>query len=59
MAVNGKTKKKSAARIEKDRKRKTAIKQRKMLKSIAIIVVALAFIALIVFAFAAPPKVVG
>ena len=59
MAVNGKIKKKSAARIEKDRKRKAAIKQRKMLKSIAIIVVALAFIALIVFAVAAPPKVVG
>ena len=59
MATKQNAKKKSPARIEKDRKRKAAIKQRKMLKSIAIIVVALAFIALIVFAFAAPPKVVG
>ena len=50
---------KSAGRIEKDRKRKAAIKQRKMLKNIAIIVVAIAFISLIVFAFTAPPKVVG
>ena len=50
---------KSAARIEKDRKRKAAIKRQRLIKKIAIIVVVLAFVSLIVFAFAAPPKVVG
>ena len=59
MAANGKTKKKSAARIEKDRKRKVAAKRQKMLKNVAMIVIAVALISLIVFAFAAPPKVVG
>ncbi len=51
-----KVRKKSAARVEKDRKRKAAVKRRKMIKNIALIVMALALISLIVFAFAAPPK---
>lgn len=51
-----KTRRKSAARIEKDRKRKAAVKRRKMMKNIAMIVIAVALISLIVFAFAAPPK---
>ena len=59
MAVKNKPKKKSAGRIEKDRKRKAAIKRHKMLKNIAIIVVAIAFVSLMIFAFAAPTKVVG
>lgn len=54
MAEKGR--KKSAARIEKDRKRKAAAKRGKMLKNIALIVMAVALISLIVFAFAAPPK---
>ncbi|MBP3408930.1 MAG: hypothetical protein J6K83_07275 [Bacteroidaceae bacterium] len=51
-----KPRKKSAARIEKERKRKSAAKRQKMLKNIAMIVIAVALISLIVFAFAAPPK---
>ena len=51
-----KPRKKSAARIEKERKRKSAAKRQKMLKNIARIVIAVALISLIVFAFAAPPK---
>ncbi len=51
-----KVRKKSAARVEKDRKRKAAVKRRKMMKNIAMIVIAVALISLIVFAFAAPPK---
>ena len=51
-----KPRKKSAARIEKERKRKSAAKRQKMLKNIAMIVLAVALISLIVFAFAVPPK---
>ena len=51
-----KTRKKSAARMEKDRKRKAEIKRRQLIKKIAIIVVVLAFVSLIIFAFTAPPK---
>lgn len=51
-----KPRKKSAARIEKERKRKAAGKRRKMIKNIALIVMAIALVSLIVFAFAAPPK---
>ena len=51
-----KVRKKSAARVEKDRKRKAAVKRRKMIKNIAMIVIAVALISLIVLAFAAPPK---
>lgn len=54
-----KPRKKSAARIEKERKRKSAAKRQKMLKNIAMIVLAVALISLIVFAFAAPPKPVS
>ncbi len=54
-----KPRKKSAARIEKERKRKSAAKRQKMLKNIAMIVIAVALISLIVFAFAAPPKPVS
>lgn len=54
MAEKGR--KKSAARIEKDRKRKAAAQRRKMVKRIAIIVAAIAFATLMIFAFAAPPK---
>ena len=54
--MSTKTKKKSPARIEKDRKRKAAVKRRKMIKNIALIVMAIALVSLIVFAFAAPPK---
>lgn len=52
-------KKKIEARIAKERKRKAAAKQREMIKKIAMIVLAIALISLIVFAFAAPPKVIG
>lgn len=51
-----KVRKKSAARVEKDRKRKAAVKRRKMIKNIALIVMAIALVSLIVLAFAAPPK---
>lgn len=51
-----KPRKKSAARIEKERKRKVAVRRHKLLKKIAMIVIAVALISLIVFAFAAPPK---
>lgn len=51
-----KTRKKSAARIEKDRKRKVAVKRRKMIKTVGMVVLAVAMMLLIVFAFAAPAK---
>ena len=51
-----KTRKKSAARVEKDRKRKLAAKRRKMVKTVGMVVLAVAMILLIVFAFAAPAK---
>jgi type IV secretory pathway component VirB8 len=51
-----KTRKKSAARVEKERKRKSAAKRHKMLKNIAMAVIAIALVSLIVFAFATPPK---
>ena len=54
MATN--TKKKSAARIEKDRKRKAALKRRKMVKTVGMVVLAAELILLMVFAFAAPPR---
>ncbi len=51
-----KSRKKSAARIEKDRKRKSSLKRHKTLKKVAMIVIAIALISFIVFAFAAPAK---
>lgn len=51
-----KPRKKSAERIEKDRKRKSSLKRHKLLKKIAMIVIAIALISFIVFAFAAPAK---
>ena len=57
MATN--TKKKSPARIEKDRKRKAAAKRRKMVKTIGMVVLASALILLMVFAFAATPRQIG
>ena len=51
-----KPRKKSAARIEKDRKRKSSLKRHNLLKKIAMIVIAVALISLIIFAFAAPAK---
>ena len=57
--MTDKPRKKSAARIEKDRKRKAEIKRRQLIKKIAIIVVVLAFVSLIISAFTAPPKMVG
>ena len=60
MAVkNSSVKRKSAARIEKDRKRKASARNRKLLTKIAMIVLAIALISLMVFAFVAPPRVVG
>ena len=59
MATKSNIKKKSPARIEKDCKRKAAIKRRKMLKTVAMVVVAVALILLMVFAFAAPPRPVS
>ena len=58
MAVkqNG-TRRKSEARIAKERKRKADAKRRRMVKQIAIIVAAIAFATLMIFAFAAPPRV--
>ncbi|MBR5456450.1 MAG: hypothetical protein IKU76_05825 [Bacteroidaceae bacterium] len=51
------TRRKSEARIAKDRKKKADAKRRKMVKQIAIIVAAIAFATLMIFAFTAPPKV--
>ena len=51
-----KPRKKSAARIEKDRKRKSSLTRHKLLNKIAMIVIAIALISFIVFAFAAPAK---
>ena len=51
------TKRKSAARIAKEHKRKAAVKRQKMIKRIAIIVAAIAFATLMIFALTAPPKV--
>lgn len=51
-----KARKKSDARIAKERKRKAAAQRRRMVKRIAIIVAAIAFATLMIFAFAAPPK---
>ena len=55
----GTSKRKSAARIEKERKRKASAKNRKLIKNIALIVLAVALIALIVFSLVAPPKAIG
>ena len=55
----GTSKRKSAARIEKERKRKASAKNRKLIKHIAMIVLAVALIALIVFSLVAPPKAIG
>lgn len=49
-------KKRSAARVEKDRKRKVVAKRRRMVKNIAMAVLAIALISLIVFSLAAPPR---
>jgi hypothetical protein len=58
MAVNQNgTRRKSEARIAKERKKKADAKRRKMVKQIAIIVAAVAFATLMIFAFTAPPKV--
>lgn len=54
--MSTKTKKKSPARIEKDRKRKVALKRRKMVKTIGMIVIATALILLMVVSFAATPR---
>ena len=51
------TRRKSEARIAKDRKKKADAKRRKMVKQIAIIVAAIAFATLMIFALTAPPKV--
>lgn len=59
MATKQNTKKKSPARIEKDRKRKAAAKRRKMVKTIGMVVLASALILLMVFAFAATPRQIG
>ena len=56
MAAKSDKKKKSPARIEKDCKRKAAIKRRKMVKTIGMVVLAVALILLMVVAFAAPPR---
>lgn len=56
MATKTNTKKKSPARIEKDRKRKVALKRRKMVKTIGMIVIATALILLMVVSFAATPR---
>lgn len=53
-----KTRKKSVARVEKERKRKVSAKRRKMIKTIGMIVLAAAMILLIVFSLAAPPRVI-
>ena len=58
MAVNQNgTRRKSEARIAKERKKKADAKRRKMVKQIAIIVAAVAFATLMIFALTAPPKV--
>ena len=54
MATN--TKKKSPARIEKDRKRKAAIKRRKMVKTVGMVVLLAALMLLMVFSLVASPR---
>ena len=56
MATKQYAKKKSLARIEKDRKRKAAIKRRKMLKTVGFVAIVVAFIAFMVMAFVTPPR---
>ena len=51
--------KKSEARIAKERKRKADKKRSRIIKNVAIAIVAALFLLLMVFAFATPPKVVG
>ena len=55
----GGSKRKSAARIEKERRHKASARYRKLLKNVAMIVLAVALITLIIFALVAPPRVVG
>lgn len=57
--MSTKTKKKSPARIEKDRKRKAAIKRRKMVKTIGMVVLAVALILLMVVSLTASPRQLG
>ena len=56
MATKTNTKKKSPARIEKDRKRKAALKRRKMVKTIGMVVLAIALMLLLVVSFTATPR---
>ena len=51
-------KKKSEARIAKERKRKAYRKHKQFLKQVAIIVLVVVLVTLMIFAFAATPKAV-
>ena len=55
MATKQNAKKKSPARVEKNRKRKAAMKCRKMVKTVAMVVIATALILLMVVSLAASP----
>lgn len=54
--MSTKTKKKSPARIEKDRKRKAALKRKQMIKTVAMVVIATALILLMVVSLTASPR---
>lgn len=56
MATKQNTKKKSPARIEKDRKRKAALKRKQMIKTVAMVVIATALILLMVVSLTASPR---
>jgi hypothetical protein len=56
MIMSTKTKKKSPARIEKDRKRKAALKRKQTIKTVAMVVIAVALIQLMVVSLTASPR---
>ena len=56
MATKSNTKKKSPARIEKDRKRKAVLKRKQTIKTVAMVVIAVALILLMVVSLTASPR---
>ena len=56
MATKQNTKKKSPARIEKDRKHKAALKRKQTIKTVAMVVIATALILLMVVSLTASPR---
>ncbi|MBQ2290048.1 MAG: hypothetical protein II249_05205 [Bacteroidaceae bacterium] len=54
--MSTKTKKKSPACIEKDRKRKAVLKRKQTIKTVAMVVIAVALILLMVVSLTASPR---